>query len=503
MKESTHGAISAGGALRTRILCGGLLALLAIFLVACSDGGQGRKSAKKKKRAVAEKRDVSPTPKTVSRRKPAKKKAAVVSPQEKLRKEFRRRLKSAESEKEKTALAGWCWKKGLKKEAAGLARPLLEKEPDSPDLNRWVGNLRFDGEHPEYYGKWLSPEDHADAVKADKAYVAKLDADPKFMAMHKAVQNLKNDYLKDYKTFSVMEWPYVLMIESFGSKKQDEHYAAENRSRVRAFYRYMKKTYPDLVTREPAHPFRIIVLKDGKSFNKFNARMAGGAREPGVRAYYHILTKFIYTYEKMKGSSRAVREFSLGVLFHECTHQFLGFLRPKNNIRDSMWFEEALAEFHGGVRTSGRGKDGLLLYTLGELNNLRLAHVKYALKVKRYFDLPTLFRCRTYDEADATFRSRFGLRGSGKSLLYCQGWSFIYFCMKGPNPKCRKAMLDYIKMDVGDGDGEYGSMLKAFGLASDDQWKPIEREWKAFVNKLKVERGKSGSRKKPGKKKKE
>ena len=63
-------------------------------------------------------------------------------------------------------------------------------------------------------------------------------------------------------------------------------------------------------------------------------------------------------------------------------------------------------------------------------------------------------------------------------------------------------MLDYIKRDVGDGDGEYNSMMKAFGIARDDDWKPIEREWKAFVSKLKVEKAKSGSKKKTDKNKK-
>jgi len=474
---------------------GAMIVLVAALLTACSDSGGGRKTkaGKKKKDKVAEKT----APRKTDRKKIKKKPAPVR--QDSLLDIYERRSNKARTRKERIALARWSYEKGLKTQAAALSRELLEKEPEDPDLNKWAGNRYFDGEHLDYFGKWLSREKYEAAMKAEKILKAKLDSDPRFRKLHAAARNLKNDYLNDYNVFAVLEWPYVVLIEDFGSKARNDYYGDENRSRVRAFYQYMKKTYPDIVTREPENPFRIIVLKDEKSFHRFNMRVDKKERDPGVRAFFHTISKFIYTYEKTKGATALGREFERGVIFHEATHQFLDFLRPRNNIRDSMWFEEALADFHAGVRIQGRDKDGLPRYVLGKINNTRLLQVKMAIKRKQYFHLSTMFGCKSYDEADQSFVQRFGIHGRGKGLLYCQGWSFIYFCLEGPNPKYRKAMLDYIKRDVGDGDGEYESMIRAFGLASDDQWKPIEREWKAYITKLDVDR--SGW-KKPRKKKK-
>lgn len=404
----------------------------------------------------------------------------------KLRAEFKRKSLLAETKDQKIALAKWCKKNGLEVEAREIAEPLLAKYPDNGDVNRILGMKRFDGEHPDYFGKWLTSDAYDAAMEKEKVYHAKLDADPQFRKMHETARSLSTGYLKDFNVFSIMEWPYVIMIEDFGTANRNEYYGSVNQSRVRAIYKYMKEHYPKLFKEEPEFPFKVIVLKDQASFNKFNEQLAGGARDPSVRAYFNTVTKFVYTYEKDERRSKAAREFSLGVLFHECTHQLLDFLRPKNHIFESMWFEEALAEYHGGVRVVGRDDDDLLTYKLGQVNNIRLKAIKRAFKKKHYFPLRVMFGCRSYEDADRSFSKMFGQRsvGRGKSLLYCQGWSFIYFCLEGPNKKYRESMLDYIRRDIGEGDGDYRNMAKAFGIAKKEQWDPIEREWKAFVTKL-------------------
>ena len=47
------------------------------------------------------------------------------------------------------------------------------------------------------------------------------------------------------------------------------------------------------------------------------------------------------TDEKSEGGDSL---FERGVVFHECTHQLLDFLRPKHRYSESMWFEEALSD---------------------------------------------------------------------------------------------------------------------------------------------------------------
>ena len=74
------------------------------------------------------------------------------------------------------------------------------------------------------------------------------------------------------------------------------------------------------------------MLKDQASFNKFNEQLAGGARDPSVRAYFNTVTKFVYTYERDERGSKLDRELSRGVMSHVCTHQLVDFLRPMYHI---------------------------------------------------------------------------------------------------------------------------------------------------------------------------
>ncbi len=401
-----------------------------------------------------------------------------------LREDFERKKSLAESIPDRIALAKWCEKNGLKSEMKALVTELLETNPDNSDLNRMSGKKLFDGEHLDYQEKWLTPEEYKKAKEADKEYVAKLASDPKFEAMHATVSQMRFNYLKDFKHTAIRMWPYIVFLEDFGNERANARYAKDYRIRITAFYDYMKKTYPNIVNKEPETPFRIIVLKDRASFNKFNALNGNGA-SAGARAFYHLQTKFIYTYEKGDGGDSL---FERGVVFHECTHQLLDFLRPKNRYSESMWFEEALSDFHAGVKIQPIG-DGEFTYELGHLNSARLNQMATALKTKKYFKLSEMFQCRTYGEADAAYRRKFGGGGSrGKGLLYYQGWSFIYFCMEGPNKAHRDAILRYLDQDVGQGEGDYNILNQAFKISNHDQWEPIQREWEAYVRDLIKER---------------
>ncbi len=427
----------------------------------------------------------SPEPSTPAKQPvPEKTKPESVDLKHELKTEFRRRFARAQSVADKTRLATWCMENGLEDKGRRIVTRLLAKDPGNKALNRLIGNRLFTGENIEYANRWLSPEEYRTAEREEKAYLEKLLNDPQFEAMHSAVSSIKYQYLKDYKVFSRREWPYVIVHEDMGNKNRNEHYGSEKADQVRAFYGYFTRTYPELAAKKLTHPFCIIIFKDRASFLDFHKKR--GEDVSDARAYYNPQSKFVYSYEKEPKGKTVPREYTLSVLFHECTHQYLAFLRPPGRDSNSVWFEEALAEYLGGVRFVKRDEDGRILYKLGAMNNPERKMIQSAIRAKRQLPLAMMFRCRTYEEADVSYQLKFGemSEGRGKWLLYCQGWSFIYFCMHEPSGKYRKKLLDYTKADI-EGSGDYDTLCKCFGIADDKQWNPIEREWLVFTKKLK------------------
>jgi hypothetical protein len=303
-------------------------------------------------------------------------------------------------------------------------------------------------------------------------------------------------YLRDVPHFAVREWPYVLFVEDFGSKERNDYYSSEKADQVRAFWQHMNKTFPGLINKEREVPFQVIVFKDAASYNRFNSGQHAGSGSGGTtsraRAHFSLLTKFVYYYEKEAKGSNFDAEATLGVLFHECTHQLLNWLRPaQNEASPSMWFEEAFAEYIGAVKKTGKyekDENGVdrMTFEISRVNKYRLPHIHRMIQLKHIFSLPTMFRCRTYDEANSTFRIKFGQAGGhGQLLLYSEGWSFVYFCMNEPSGKYRDKMIDYIKKDAAGDSFGYETLCESFGLGRrDEEWQPIEREWLAYVRRL-------------------
>ena len=431
-----------------------------------------------------------------------------------IKEEYERKKILAENDIEILDLARWCKEQGLKKEMQEAAGILLKKNPDHSEVHQLLGHRLFEGEHPDFQDRWLTSEEYSTAMEKEKAYLHKRATDPKFDAMEHAISNARHQYLRDFKHFAVCEWPYVLIVEDFGSKVRNDFYSQEKLDQVRSFYAFIRKNFPGLLTKEPDIPFRVIVFKDAASYNRFNTGTHSGKGGSGgsgsrARAHFSLRTKFVYYYEKNAKGSTFDAETTLGVLFHECTHQLLNFLRPaKNPWSDSMWFEEAFAEYIGAVKKTGKYKkdekgEDRMTFHLACPNKYRLPAILARIHLKHIFPLPTMFRCRTYEEANQAFRLKHGIAGGhGQSILYCQGWSFVYFCMNEPSGKYRDKMIKYIEKDVA-GDSGYSTLCECFGLANHDElWKPIEREWLVYVRKLGEELNLKGIWNQPEKKKK-
>jgi len=412
-----------------------------------------------------------------------------------LRDEYRRRKILAESDKELYKLAVWCKKNGLKEEMLATAKSLLERDPTHSGAHKLLGHRRFEGDHPDYMDKWLTREEYAGAVEAEKEYQNRLRTDPRFEAMESAIKNAKHLYLRDVPHFAVREWPYVLFVEDFGTKERNDYYSAEKADQVRCFWRYMNKTFPGLVNKEPEIPFRVIVFKDAASYNRFNSGQHAGGGSGGTtsraRAHFSLRTKFVYYYEKNEKGSRFDPETTLGVLFHECTHQLLNWLRPHGReASPSMWFEEAFAEYIGAVKKTGQyakdenGRDRMT-FEVARVNKYRIDPIQVLIERKQIFTLLEMFQCRSYEEANSVFSLKYGKRGGmGQSLLYCQGWSFVYFCMNEPSGKYRDKMIAYINKDAAGDSVGYETMLECFKLKSDADWNPIQKEWLAYTRRL-------------------
>jgi len=418
-----------------------------------------------------------------------------VNAREELLDEYRRRKTLAETDKDLYALARWCKENRLDEEMLATAKAVLERKPDHSGAHELLGHRLFEGDHPDYMDKWLTRDEYAGAIKAEKEYQKKLRTDPRFEAMESAIKNAKHLYLKDVPHFAVREWPYVLFVEDFGTKERNEYYSAEKADQVRCFWRYMNETFPGLINKEPEIPFRVIVFKDAASYNRFNSGQHAGGGSGGTtsraRAHFSLLTKFVYYYEKNATGSNFDAETTLGVLFHECTHQVLNWLRPRGNeASPSMWFEEAFAEYVGAVKKTGQyvkddqGRDRMT-FDVARVNKYRINPIQVLIKRKQIFTLFEMFQCRSYEEANNTFSLKYGKRGGmGQSLLYCQGWSFVYFCMNEPSGKYRDKMIAYIKKDAAGESFGHETLLQCFGLKNEQDWKPIEKEWLSFTRRL-------------------
>jgi len=398
-----------------------------------------------------------------------------------LKAQYDERRLAAESQDERYRLALWCKRNHLEDAMRTEAERVIAKEPDHEGARRLLGHRFFTGDHPDYRDRWITSEtEWANAGKAEREYQKKLESDPRFAAMERAVNSVKYHLLKNVKHFAVREWPYVLFIEDFGKKSQNEFYAWEKRAQVRAFYRFMKSTFPDLVKREPEVPYRVIVFKDRESFDRYH----GGLASLGARAYYNRETKFVYYYEREMGLSGHLPETVLGVLFHECTHQLVDDIRPRDSASQAVWFNEAFAEYIGSVRKTGRDEKGALTFEIAKVNIHLLDSIHEHLKDDHYFPLHTMFQLRDYEEADHVGFNLFGKRGLGQWLLYAQGWSFVYFCMNEPSARYREKMLEYVKADM-EGEGDHETLVRCFGLKDPKrQWPEIEREWLAYIRRL-------------------
>ncbi len=311
-------------------------------------------------------------------------------------------------------------------------------------------------------------------------------ADARRVAMDAAIDRTALLHLGGVKHFAVRAWPYVLLVEDLGSDRANERCARFYRDRVVAFYDYVRKAYPRVAGKEPESPLRIIVLRDRASFDKFNVAnglgSAGGGSLPNVVSYYDKNAKLACIYEESSGETDPCTIVQL------CTYQLLDFLRPEHRYNESRWFDDGLAEFHAGVEVRA-SDDGGVTFEFGRVNDVRLNQMAIALRANRYLPLPMLFQCRTDGEADASCRRLFGGGGSrGKHLLHDQGWSFIYFCMNGPNPTHRESILRYLDQDVGQGEGDYNILSQSFGISDHAQWDAIQCEWEAYLRHLVRER---------------
>jgi len=228
-----------------------------------------------------------------------------VDPRPALRDEFRRRAARAGSPAEKVALAKWCRQKGLSEEAREVVTPLLAERPEDETLHRLAGNRRFSGENPDYAGRWLGPSEYREAEAAEKTFQERLLNDPKFEAMHSAASSLKHQYLGDLDLTVVKAWPYVVLIENFGTRKVMKHHHDAKAAQLEAYHRYFKATYPELASKEPDTPFCVIIFKDRKRFLDFNKQRNNDKSE--ARAFYNRQSRFVYTYEKERGGAGSGR----------------------------------------------------------------------------------------------------------------------------------------------------------------------------------------------------
>jgi hypothetical protein len=199
----------------------------------------------------------------------------------------------------------------------------------------------------------------------------------------------------------------------------------------------------------------------------------GAGAPPGSAAYYSPSTKELVGYEDSEETG-----IVFNILCHEGCHQFFDLAFPGFYESDSipMWFSEGLADCFGASEIRGRD---LFVFTLGGVAAWRVEPVQQFVQQNRHTPIKELL---------GMDRQPFMINAD---LHYPQSWSFVHFLWNFPGLDAGKGQYSEIVIRLIDGFKSGKSRDEVYKDAFQIKGKPVsiedlEREWKAYVKKLKV-----------------
>ena len=239
-------------------------------------------------------------------------------------------------------------------------------------------------------------------------------------------------------------------------------------------------------------PMIVWIFSDKQAFKEYHETVKKDPISEGVAGYFSPATGWVYLYDE-DGTDR---EFEVNKNVHEGTHQLQHwFTKQKNewgkgNVPQS-FFGEGFAEYMGSVTMA---KDRSLTFV--GINRPRLQSLKNIKKGRSdanqkmlVFPLKQLTAFEGYGNVQAWGVQNWGVNPDFVlGLFYIQSWAFVYFLNESEGHKYQanfkkylEDMLNYPRNAEGYG---FEKFKREMNLATDDDWKKLQKEFDAFYDKL-------------------
>ncbi|MHC5018538.1 MAG: hypothetical protein ACYTGX_00225 [Planctomycetota bacterium] len=408
----------------------------------------------------------------------------------------------------------------------------------------------LDAAHDSWFDKEGFAAMEAKAARLIAEAKAEMDRrrnDPIYKVVQQVKRNIRSmEILKDIDWKDSYAAPYLIFEQQKpGQEGEDPAAAARLKNKLailQHLYGYFGEKWakPFGLTRDESKPLKILVMRDEKAFDEYNAKAGVGA-PPGVIAYYETRNKWVVLYNGIRTGDpnhTAIQkeEYNDGVTFHEGTHQLVDAYvnKTRTGMRErigrSRWLDEGMCEYIGAVKVikkPGGEKTWKLEqrhdHRVEELHDwinpesnplVKMIQRSYKMAQQQQPGLPDLppappiflslsemvssysYRHVTMHLARKYGNTPYGgpLARAGTSIVYAQSVQFWHFCMNHENGKYKQPMMEYLKWEWGlrpgapaptDPRSGGGQCLRAFQMIFKDvDLKQLELEYWQYVDKL-------------------
>ncbi len=399
-----------------------------------------------------------------------------------------------------------------------LNRKILALAPDDKNAHKALGEIQYLGDYKKYKGKWLSKEKYASVQKewrklreeeakrkAEAAERLKWTKDAFAKKAAKTRDYFKKDVAKVpglklrffFDTPQVPK-PYFLMVEDRTSPDptQTAEILGPGLAALRKAFAqgYPKGTFPNWDDTEFVVP--VMVFANEKSYENYRKNGHGFFPGTGLAAAFYTSRSEIpeafrgvlYVWQGAK-ESQFFHE-----VFHEATHQLMHNACQGEQMGPTPWLEEGIAEYWGTYR--GNKYKGFTFghFLEGRFPTIQNAAKSYyqALKAgkktgafltpkqmlnidqQKFVAMKAILDGRVKGTPQQKMEA-----GLTVSLIYAQGWAFIYFCYNFKDGKYKKA-FEKIVHDELRYQYSFDHCAKYLGMKSDEDWARLNKEYFLF-----------------------
>jgi len=401
--------------------------------------------------------------------------------------------------------------------AEAICKKIIAIEPDHAEARKALGHVKYDGVLKDRRGQWVTAENKAEFVAAEKAY-EKAEAERKERerwrkdAFTRKCAKVRDHFLDDIKQvpglklkfyFDIPEVPRPYFVMAEDVKTPDPEQTAKllgpglNALRKAFFKAYGKGIVAAWDDEKYVVP--VMVLKDDDSYKSYRDHgHSDDFPSTKVAAAFYVPQPFgtetkgvLYTWQTGNESEFYHR------LFHEAVHQLMHNSCQSVIMGSTPWLEEGFAEYFGAHTGNIAHPE---TYRFGTFLKGRYSSVQESSKAmlnafkvgKREgaFLSPKQMLSLTQEK----FSYYKGLLEGGKpeepgdkarahlvvDTVYSQGWAWIFFCYNYEGGLYREAFELLLKDELR---YQYSidKVARYFGVETDEDWDELARQFAVFA----------------------